>query len=1587
MPTIEQSSSPHSDPYVTSVEVNDHDISPPRGNPFPIVGIGASAGGLEAFGQLLSALPPDTGMAFVLIQHLDPKHASQLTELLDPLTTMRVETAQDDLIVEPNVVYVIPPNVSIVLQGERLRLVPREPGLHLPVDIFFRSLAAVQGSRAIGVILSGNASDGSMGLRAIKAECGITFVQQESTAHFTGMPCNAILTGAADFILSPRDIGLELAQLGHHPYLIARESGDSRSETLPGGDGEMQRIFARLKGTTKVDFSHYKPTTIRRRIGRRMMVLRMDSLAQYVRHTEANPTELRELYRDLLISVTSFFRDPAMFDALQRSLRAELASKKESNRPIRVWVPGCATGEEVYSLAICMNELMEELQLQRQVQFFGTDISEGALERARQGLYSEAIVQDLTSDRLIRHFQKIDGKYQIAKSIRENCIFARHDVTRDPPFSNLDLISCRNLLIYLDLPLQRRVIPIFHYALDQNGLLMLGTAETVGSAEDLFTSVNKQLQIYRRRDVPVRLPFAINLNAPPPDPSVRELRPTPLSTGQELQRKVDRLIHHKYSPDAVLVDSDLQVLQFRGRVHSYLSAATIGLASNLLRIAPESLVLPIRRVMDVVMEKNVSVRESATVRGSDESEQDLWLEVTPLSGNSTGERYFLIVFTPRGSSHEGATARTAYPSSAEETIRRLEDELAEVRENLRNLTEDHEAHGEELQAINEEARSANEELQSTNEELSTTKEELQSANEELTTVNEELQSRNRELSATNSDLRNLLNAVSLAVVMVDHDLRVRRFNPSAERLLSLTSIDIGRPVGNLRGQIETPWLEAQIRTVIDTLETFSQEAQGVDGHWYSVMIRPYRTVDNRIAGAVIAMQDIDALKRGLEAAEEARNYAEGMIETVREPLVVLDADLRVQRATTAFYETFLVSREETEGRLLYDLGSGQWNNARLRELLGAALFRQESFHDFELEYDFPHIGRRVMRLNARRIPRLDPKNRMLLLAIEDATERREKAEIRFQRLFETAKDGIVVVDRETESIVDVNPFFLHLTGYGREEIMGKRLSDAAPFTGLGEVGNIVPHLSKQDLLKLDNVELVCKAGDRLSVDIIANGYRVGSQPVVQLNIRDITSRKIAAGELRLSQERFRNFVDSVKDYALFELDRGGAIVNWTSGAERLLGWREGEVLGKNSEIVFTPEDVEAGAHREELATARREGRAEDERWHIRKDGSRFFASGVLTQVCDEHGLLRGFAKVMRDDTDRKLAEQRLKQQAALLDLAHDAIIVRQFDGIIFYWNRGAQNLYGWTAAEVLGGSSHQILRTEFPEPLDTINAQLLKQEHWDGVVSHLQKDGSRMIVASRWALQHTAGDEPPRVLEINADISARVEQEQRLQRSVEEKSTLVREIHHRVKNNLQVIVSLLSLQSNQMKDPRLQEAFEDTESRVRAIAKIHERLYASEDLTEVEFAGYLIYLSRELVALYATIPNSVDLQLDMEEMVLHIEQAIPLGLIANELIINSLKHGLKGNQGTLTVCLKYMPEKVKLQPGQTLDEGWAEFCIKDSGPGLPENLDLGQLKSLGYRLIKLLVRQVHGELHLQQGPGATVRVRFPLMLRESQAEA
>ncbi len=1429
---------------------NEVDTSPPRGHAFPIVGVGASAGGLDAFTQLLKALPADTGMAFVFVQHLDPHHESQLPEILAASTAMPVRTVEDGMAVRPDEVFVIPPNATMILEDGVLRLVHRNPGLHLPINAFFESLARVQGGRAIAIVLSGNASDGSLGVRAIKEECGLTFAQDEATAQHAGMPRNAVATGAIDYVLSPMEIARELVHLSRHPFVRPPQPNRGEEEVLPQANGDLKKILNVLRTSTKVDFNHYKQNTVRRRIGRRMIVKRARTIGEYARLLDGQPEEVQELYRDLLISVTNFFRDPEAFDELSRLLRDQLAIRN-SVEPFRVWVPGCATGEELYSLAICLKELIDELELNTPVQLFGTDISELALDRARAGTYSDLIAQDVSAERLRRFFVRVDRGYQVNKSIRESCVFARQDVTNDPPFGHTDLISCRNLLIYLDSALQGKVLPVFHYSLNPTGLLLLGSAESIGAANDLFTVIDKQHRIYGRKAAPLRLTLQLTAAG-----AVREsadpVKARVTLSGIDLQKKVDLVIQSKYAPAAVVIDPEMQILHFRGHTGFYLEPPQGEANLNVLRMAREGLAAPLRKAIEAAAKQNISIRQTGIAVEHRGERRDINLEITPIAGASPGERYFLVVFEQASVNSrrpEPAVVPTRevepsdYRPALEAQVRDLQQQLAETREQLRNTNEDHEASSEELRAANEEVRSANEELQSTNEELSTTKEELQSANEELTTLNEELQNRNQDLDALNNDLSNLLSAVEIPFLMLDNELRLRRFSAAAEKVLNVRGIDIGHPVTHLDGRIDLTGFYQPMRKVIETLSVERCDIQDKEGHWFSTTVRPYRTIDNRIAGAVIVFVDIDPLKRTLRAVEQARDYAEGMIETVREPLLVLDGDLRVQRATPAFYEAFRVSRGETEGRLLYDLGNGQWNIPRLRELIGEALFRNQSFQDFEIEHEFPHIGRRTMRLNARRISRENDERRTVLLAIEDVTERREQAEVRYQRLFETAKDGMLIFDAESERLTDVNPFFVELTGYGRERLIGRRLSEMELFQTAPEVIGTVAEARSHEIVRHDNVRSITIDGRHIETELIANSYPVGGQQVVQVNVRDVTKRNRAVRALQQSEERFRLLIDSVRDYALFQTDQSGRITSWNSGAERLLGYSEPEIIGQSASRVFTPEDAASGEADRELETARSAGRAEDERWHIRKDGSRFFASGVLTTVHDEAGRLLGFTKVMRDITERQRAEEQIRA-------------------------------------------------------------------------------------------------------------------------SLREKEILLKEVHHRVKNNLQVIASLLSLQSEYLVDPRDIAMLEDMKNRVRSIAAIHEMLYGSTNLSRIDFAGYLNSIAKDLMSFYSQSANRIQLNIRSEPIILDITQAVPCGLIVNELLTNTFKHAFPDNRsGAIEVAFHCHDERCVLE-------------ISDNGVGLPENLDPQNSTSMGLQLLTLLVQQIKGKLEIDRNSGTRFTIVF-----------
>ncbi|MCE5246295.1 MAG: chemotaxis protein CheB [Candidatus Polarisedimenticolia bacterium] len=832
----------------------------------PVVGVGASAGGLEVFKRLLGDLPADTGFASVFVQHLDPSHPSMLAEILARATSMPVSEAADGMPLEANHVYVIPANADLTLEHGALALAPRTqtPGSHMPIDLFFRSLANECGGRAIGVILSGTGTDGSAGVEAVKAAGGVTFAQDASTAKFATMPQAAAATGCVDFVLPPEEIAAELVRIGRHPYIA--DDRRAPQERGPAADEEcFGAILAMLHGATGIDFSLYRERMIRRRVLRRLALRNIGDLAAYRDRLAGDPDEMQALQRDLLISVTSFFRDRESFESLKKTVFPRIFRARTPNDPVRVWVAGCATGEEAFSIAISLREYMDETGAAFPVQIFASDISSSAIDKARTGRFLENIAADLTPDRLNRHFTKIEGGYQIDKNLREMCVFTKHNLIADPPFSKLDLISCRNVLIYLG-SVQKSIVPLFHYALKPGGFLMLGASEGT-AAGDLFSAVDRGHRIYAKREAarPPHL-FRPTARAPRRDaPGGGEAAAGAPWGGADLRKEVDRILLSRYSPAGVVVDAELEVQELRGRPGPYL-ALPLGKASfHLMKLIPDAeLFLEVEKLIQRARTSGKPTRQERVPYEHDGIAACLNVEAIPLDPDQGGST--LVLFEATSGQRGGEAAPTEAPPAGDvrdRQIARLKQHLAAAREQLLAAMEAHQTAAEDSQNTTEEALSANEELQSLNEELETAKEELQSTNEELVTVNDELQAKNAALA-------------------------------------------------------------------------------------------------------------------------QARDFAMSIVETVRQPLLVLDAELRIRMANRAFCSAFQTSPFELQGRLVYTLARGGFDLPGLRAALGDLRRGNASFPDFEAELDFPRVGRRSLVFGGCRLGPLQ----MTLLAVDDVTERK-----------------------------------------------------------------------------------------------------------------------------------------------------------------------------------------------------------------------------------------------------------------------------------------------------------------------------------------------------------------------------------------------------------------------------------------------------------------------------------------------------------------------------------------------------------------------------------------------------------------------
>lgn len=863
-----------------------------RANPFPIVGIGASAGGLEAVTELLRNVPADTGMAFVYVQHLDPKHKSILVDILSRITKLKVEAAKHLLRVQPNRVYVIPPDKEMILSGEVLKLNSRKarPAVNMPIDKFLTSLAKSQKERSIGIILSGNANDGTRGLSAIKEAGGLTFAQDDS-AKFPSMPTSAIAEGNVDLVLSPHKIAQELVRISENSWILDEARKDTSG--IKFRDDDLIPIIDLLKRFTGTNFRHYKINTVRRRILRRMLLHGTNTLQSYRDYLEKNPAEVTSLFADLLINVTSFFRDPDAADYLKKKILPGIFKNKAPGESIRIWVAACSTGEEAYSIAILATEVMNQLGFSTPVQIFATDLSEQAISKARIGIYSKKDIQNISPERLQHHFIKVESGYRIGKNIRDLCVFAKHNVLTDPPFSKLDLVACCNLMIYLDTVLQKRLFNTFHYSLIQNGYLMLGKAETIGSNKKLFQQQHTRYKVYIRKNN-VRERPQLEKTVATPDAEVRKqkyLISKRSSTEISFEKRVEEILLNKYIPASIVINKDLDILHLHGQVGLYLELSAGKASLNLVKIARPELGLELKTLVRKSIKSKLPEKRTGIEAVYENSRYSIDIEAMPIL-EEDGDSLFLVVFER----HPITTFIHGKSQTAkDQVIKKIQQELESTRANMRTMLDEQDARNQEFQSANEEVVSTNEELQSINEELETSKEEIESTNEELLTVNVELQLKNTQLS-------------------------------------------------------------------------------------------------------------------------ESYEYADAVLHTVREPLLVLNRDLRVKSANKAFYKTFNLHEDDIEEKLLYDIGEQQWNIPELQHLLGEIILKNTSFDNFEVTTSFRSLGERTMVLNGRRILQSTHQKDMILLTIEDATTKKKAERI----IADRNKELEIAVKERTSQLLKIN---------------------------------------------------------------------------------------------------------------------------------------------------------------------------------------------------------------------------------------------------------------------------------------------------------------------------------------------------------------------------------------------------------------------------------------------------------------------------------------------------------------------------------------------------------------------------------------
>jgi two-component system CheB/CheR fusion protein len=1261
--------------------------------PAAVVGLGASAGGIAVLQQFFSDMSPESGLAFVVVMHLSPEHESNLPAIIAQKTSMPVTQVTEPVKVKPNHIYVIPPNHQLTFEESTLHLVPPQQamGRRVTIDLFFRTLAQAYGQRAVGVILSGSDTDGVIGLKHVRAQGGVTIAQHPNEAEHESMPATAISTGMVDWVLPVADMPsklMEFVQNEHRMKLPPEDpeaaDPEAKDPEAPGGETiseithadtdelALRDVLAYLRAQTGHDFSHYKRATLLRRVARRMQVNSLETIPRYRNFLRTHPPEARALLQDLLIGVTHFFRDQASFAALEANVPQLFAGRRETDQ-IRIWVAGCASGEEPYSIAMLLCEHAERLERPPSIQIFASDLDEHAIQDARAGLYPTTIEADVSTERLRRFFDRDHGRYRIKKGLRDRVLFAAHNLLKDPPFSRMDLVSCRNLLIYLNRTAQDRVFDLFHYVLRPGGLLFIGSSETGGNVQSLFSPVDAKHRIFVRRSVPRpgwRTPI---LSGDESMPSVTPAQPRPRTlpalrrsgieeagsdTAQSHQARQERRsvllgeLHLKlleeYGPPSVVVNESHDIVHLSAKAGRYLQFVAGEPTADLLQMVHPQLRVELRTALFRAGQNKETVFTATQTVDIDGKNEAVVVEVRPMRSTDEAQGFALVLFHKPT---ETAVASSEAPPS-DIVARSLDNEVQYLKEQLNATVEQYEGANEELKASNEELQAMNEEMRSATEELETSKEELQSVNEELTTVNHELKSSVEDLSKANTDLNNLMASTDIGTIFLDRQLRIQRFTPSAQKIFNLLPADLGRPLSDITSKLAYPEFIHEAQGVLETLATSEREVRMGDASWYMARISPYRTQEDRIAGVVATFVDISERLRAEEQVREAGVRYRTLFELVPVAVYTTDAEGVIQEFNGRATE--LWGRAPEKGRVKFcgsfKIFHPDGRPMPLDECPMARVLRGEELGpaDLDIVVEQENGTRRNVVVAPRALRDKAGQVVGAINSLHDITHRKEIEEAlrASEERLRTVADNVPQVIWTNESGGKANYFnrrWYEYSGLSYEESAGPGWQaivhpDDAPAS---------TERWKQALVKGE----VFDSEYRLLRHDGTYRWFIGRNVPLRHNgevlswfgtATDIDDLKRAQAALQETQERFRLLVDGAKDYAMFLLDVDNLITFWSKGAERVFGWSEQEAIGQTGAVIFTKEDRAKGAVEQEVSTALQEGSALDRRWHVRKDGSRLWTDGIMTRLDRDTGELRGFAKIARDATDQKSAEEELQ---------------------------------------------------------------------------------------------------------------------------------------------------------------------------------------------------------------------------------------------------------------------------------------------------------------------------------------------------------